>query len=42
VTVPPAAPAPIETPAYIWVIIAIGAVLVIAVIVLVVRTRRVV
>jgi hypothetical protein len=43
VTVPPntlPAPAP-ATPAYIWVIIAIGAVLVIAVIVLIARTRRV-
>jgi len=38
VTVNPAAP---ETPAYIWIIIAIGAVLVIAVIVLIARTRRV-
>ena len=36
---PPPAPAPI-TPAYIWAIIIIGAVLVIAVIVLIVRTRR--
>jgi len=36
---PPAAPAPI-TPAYIWAIIIIGAILVIAVIVLIVRTRR--
>ncbi|MDD5702920.1 MAG: hypothetical protein PHU23_12825, partial [Dehalococcoidales bacterium] len=45
VTVPPATvivnPAPPTTPAYIWVIIAIGAVLVIAVIVLIARTRRV-
>jgi hypothetical protein len=43
VTVPPntvPAPAP-ATPGYIWVIIAIGAVLVIAVIVLIARTRRV-
>jgi len=38
VTVPPAEAPP--TPAYIWVITAIGAVLVIAVIVLIVRTRR--
>ncbi|MBA7698548.1 hypothetical protein ES703_107226 [subsurface metagenome] len=37
----PAAEAP-PTPGYIWVIIAVGAVLVIAVIVLIVRTRRVV
>ena len=36
----PAAPAP-STPAYVWVIIVIGAILVIAVIVLIVRTRRV-
>jgi len=45
VTVPPATvvvnQAPPTTPAYIWVIIAIGAVLVIAVIVLIARTRRV-
>jgi len=43
ITIPPqtgAAQAPV-TPAYIWVIIAIGAVLVIAVIVLIARTRRV-
>jgi len=41
ITIPaaPAAPAPI-TPAFIWAIIIIGAVLVIAVIVLIVRTRR--
>jgi len=38
ITVNPTAP---ETPAYIWIIIAIGAVLVIAVIVLIARTRRV-
>ena len=38
---PAAPPAPI-TPAYIWAIVIIGAVLVIAVIVLIVRTRRVV
>jgi hypothetical protein len=31
-----------ETPVYIWVIVAIGALLTIAVIVLIVRTRRVV
>jgi len=37
-----APPAPAETPAYIWVIIAIGALLAIAVIILIVRTRRVV
>ncbi len=40
----PAPPAPVlpiaETPAYVWAIIAIGAVLVIALIVLIVRTRR--
>jgi photosystem II stability/assembly factor-like uncharacterized protein len=42
VTIPAPAPAaPPATPAYIWVIIAIGAVLVIAVIVLIARTRRV-
>ena len=35
----PAAPAPI-TPAYIWAIVIIGAILVIAVVVLIVRTRR--
>lgn len=34
-------PAPAETPAYIWAVIAIGAILVIAVIILIVRTRRV-
>jgi hypothetical protein len=39
VTVPQQAPAPTQTPAYIWVIIAIGAVLVIAVVVLIARTR---
>jgi len=41
ITIPaaPAAPAPI-TPAFIWAIIIIGAVLVIAVVVLIVRTRR--
>jgi len=41
---PPAPPPPPEptTPAYIWTIIGIGALLVIAVIVLIVRTRRVV
>jgi hypothetical protein len=38
---PTPAPAPI-TPAFIWVIIAIGAILVIALIILIVRTRRVV
>jgi hypothetical protein len=32
---------PAETPAYIWAVIVIGAVLVIAVIILIVRTRRV-
>ena len=31
-----------ETPIYIWIIVAIGAVLTIAVIVLIIRTRRVV
>ena len=43
VTIPPntvPAPAP-STPAYVWVIIVIGAVLVIAVIILIARTRRV-
>jgi hypothetical protein len=40
VTIPPAAPTPVMTPAYIWAVIAIGAVLVIAVIILIVRTRR--
>jgi hypothetical protein len=34
-------PAPATTPAYIWVIIVIGAILVIAIIVLIARTRRV-
>jgi len=34
-------PQPAETPAYIWAVIAIGAILVIAVIILIVRTRRV-
>jgi photosystem II stability/assembly factor-like uncharacterized protein len=38
---PPTPPEPAGTPAYIWVIIGIGALLVIAVIVLIVRTRRV-
>ena len=41
VTVNPAEPAPTSTPAYVWVIIVIGAILVIAVIVLIARTRRV-
>ena len=42
VNIPPAAPAEAApAPAYIWVITAIGAVLVIAVIVLIVRTRRI-
>ena len=36
---PPPAPEP-ETPAYIWVIIGIGAVLIVAMIILIVRTRR--
>jgi len=40
-TVPPSDTAPSSTPAYIWVIIVIGAILVIAVIVLIARTRRV-
>ncbi|MFC1967747.1 hypothetical protein ACFLV2_03840, partial [Chloroflexota bacterium] len=40
ITIPPAPVAPQITPAYIWAIIIIGAVLVIAVIVLIVRTRR--
>jgi hypothetical protein len=35
------APATAETPVYIWAVIAIGAILVIAVIILIVRTRRV-
>ena len=38
---PPPAPPPVVTPAIIWAIIAIGAILVIAVIVLIIRTRRV-
>jgi len=38
---PTTAPQPQSTPAYVWVIIVIGAILVIAVIVLIVRTRRV-
>jgi len=41
VTIPPTTPVAPATPAYIWFIIVIGAVLVIAVIVLIVRTRRV-
>jgi len=41
VTIPTQPVAPQTTPAYIWVIIAIGAILVIAVIVLIARTRRV-
>jgi trimeric autotransporter adhesin len=41
VTVPPATVPPQTTPAYVWVIIVIGAILVIAVIVLIARTRRV-
>jgi hypothetical protein len=41
VTVPPQEPASTFTPAWVWVIIAIGAILVIAVIVLIARTRRV-
>jgi len=44
VEITPAPPAPVlpiaETPAYVWAIIAIGAVLVIALIILIVRTRR--
>ncbi len=41
IIIPPAPPAPAPiTPAYIWAIILIGAILVIAVIVLIVRTRR--
>jgi len=36
---PPAAPAPI-TPAFIWAIVVIGAILVIALVVLIIRTRR--
>jgi hypothetical protein len=38
---PTSAPADTSTPAYIWVIIGIGSILVVAVIVLIVRTRRV-
>ena len=38
---PPVPPEPVTTPGYIWAIIAVGAVLMIAVIVLIVRTRRV-
>ena len=38
---PPPTPVAPTTPAYIWVIIAIGAVLVVSVIVLIVRTRRI-
>jgi len=41
ITVPTSAPVAPTTPAYIWVIIVIGAILVIAVVVLIVRTRRV-
>jgi hypothetical protein len=41
VIVPTQPAAPVSTPAYVWVIIVIGAVLVIAVIVLIARTRRV-
>jgi hypothetical protein len=41
IVIPPAPPPPAPiTPAYIWAIIIIGAILVIAVIVLIVRTRR--
>jgi len=40
-TAPAAATTPPTTPGYVWVIIVIGAILVIAVIVLIVRTRRV-
>jgi len=40
-SVPPASTTPNATPPYIWVIIVIGAILVIAVVVLIVRTRRV-
>jgi len=39
--VTPPTPAPAVTPAIVWAIIAIGAILVIAVIVLIVKTRRV-
>jgi hypothetical protein len=42
ITVPPAQPPAQITPAWIWAIVVIGAVLVIAVIILIVRTRRVV
>jgi len=43
VEIPPAPPAPAPiTPAYIWAIIIIGAILVIALVILIVRTRRVV
>jgi hypothetical protein len=38
---PPPEPEPPTTPMYIWVIIGVGAALVIAVIILIVRTRRV-
>jgi len=41
VTIPPQPVVPQETPGYMWVIIAIGAILIIAVIVLIARTRRV-
>jgi len=40
ITLPTSTPAPTIAPAYIWAIIVIGAILVIAVIVLIVRTRR--
>jgi hypothetical protein len=40
ITVPPPPPAEQIAPAYIWAIIVVGAILVIAVIVLIVRTRR--
>ena len=40
ITIPPAPTAPTTTPVYIWAVIAIGAILVIAVIILIVRTRR--
>jgi hypothetical protein len=40
ITIPPASTTPPSTPASIWVLIVIGAILIIAVIVLIVRTRR--
>jgi hypothetical protein len=40
ITVPPYTPPPVQTPTYVWVIIVIGALLVIAVLALIVRTGR--